>query len=54
MGSLFLITFLSCSQVQAILMRIQKANYLTSEQKTEVIEELKASVPTCPIFIKKK
>lgn len=54
MGTLFLITILSCSQVQGILMRIQKADYLNSEQKNEVIEELKSAVPTCPIFIKKK
>lgn len=53
MGTLFLITILSCSQVQGILMRIQKVDYLTIDQKKEIIEELRSAVPTCPVFINK-
>ena len=50
--NIFLITFLSCSQVQAIATRLQNIALLTSHQKNEIIEEIKKVVPTCPIIIK--
>jgi hypothetical protein len=50
--NIFLITFLSCSQVQAIATRLQNIALLTLQQKNEIIEEIKKVVPTCPIIIK--
>jgi len=52
--SIFLITFLNCSQVQAIANKLQNIAMLTPEQKTEIIQELKKAVPTCPVVIKNK
>jgi hypothetical protein len=50
--NIFLIIFLSCSQVQAISARLQNIALLTSQQKDEIIKEIKKVVPTCPIIIK--
>jgi hypothetical protein len=50
--SIFLITFLSCSQVQATINRLQNIAILSSEQKTEIVQELRKVAPTCPIIIK--
>jgi hypothetical protein len=52
--NIFLITFLSCSQVQAIAARLQNIALLTSQQKNEIIEEIKKVVPSCPVIIKNK
>jgi hypothetical protein len=52
--SIFLVTFLNCSQVQAIANRLQNIALLTPEQKTEIIQELRKVVPTCPVIIKNK
>jgi hypothetical protein len=52
--SIFLVTFLNCSQVQTIANKLQNIAMLTSEQKTEIVEELKKAVPTCPVVIKNK
>jgi hypothetical protein len=52
--NIFLITFLSCSQVQAIATRLQNIALLTPQQKNEIVEEIKKVVPTCPIVIKNK
>jgi hypothetical protein len=52
--NIFLITFLSCSQVQVIAARLQNIALLTPQQKTEIIEEIKKVVPSCPVIIKNK
>jgi hypothetical protein len=52
--SIFLVTFLNCSQVQGIAQKLQNVAMLTPQQKTEIVEELKKSVPTCPVVIKNK
>ncbi len=52
--SIFLVTFLNCSQVQAIANKLQNIALLTSNQKIEIIQELKKAVPTCPVIIKSK
>lgn len=52
--SIFLVTFLSCSQIQATINRLQNLAVLSQEQKTEIIQELKRVVPTCPVIIKNK
>jgi len=51
--SIFLVTFLSCSQVQAIANRLQNIALLTPQQKQEIMVELRKVVPTCPVIIKK-
>jgi hypothetical protein len=50
--SIFLVTILSCSQVFAIVQRLQNIYLLTKEQKNEIILELRKVVPTCPVIIK--
>jgi hypothetical protein len=52
--SIFLVTFLNCSQVIAISNKLQNIAMLTPEQKTQIIQELKKAVPTCPVVIKSK
>jgi hypothetical protein len=51
--SIFLVTFLSCSQVHVIINRLQNIAMLTLHQKNEIARELKKVVPSCPIIIKK-
>ena len=51
--NIFLITFLSCSQVQAIAAKLQNIAFLSPQQKHEIIEEIKQVVPSCPVVIKK-
>jgi hypothetical protein len=51
--SIFLITFLSCSQVQTVVNRLQGIAMLTPQQKTEIAQELKKVVPSCPVIIRK-
>jgi hypothetical protein len=52
--NIFLITFLSCSQVQAVANRLQNIAMITLEQKNKIIEEIKKVVPTCPVIINNK
>jgi hypothetical protein len=49
--NILLVTFLSCSQVFAIAQRLQNVPMLTKEQKTEIIQEIRKVVPTCPVII---
>jgi len=51
--TIFLVTFLSCSQLQVIANRLQNIVLLTPQQKTEIIQELKKVVLTCPVIIRK-
>jgi hypothetical protein len=53
MPSLFLFTFLSCSQVQVVSNQLQNIAMLTPQQKKEIAQELKKVVPSCPIIIQK-
>jgi hypothetical protein len=52
--SVLLVTFLSCSQVQSIVNRLQNNAIFSPEQKIAIVEELKTAVPTCPVIIKNK
>lgn len=52
MGTLFLTTVLSCSQVLTIAQRLASISFLTAKQKTEIIVEIQKSVPSCPVIIK--
>lgn len=52
MGSLFLTTIISCSQVMTIANRLVGIALLTPQQKTEILFELRKTVPSCPLVIK--
>lgn len=52
MGTLFLTTVLSCSQVLTIANRLVSISLLSSKQKTEILFELRKVVPSCPLIIK--
>lgn len=49
---LFLTTILSCSDIAMIANRLVNVKLLTSEQKKEILWELKKVVPSCPLIIK--
>jgi hypothetical protein len=51
--SIFIVTFLSCRQIFSIVNRLQNITSLSSEQKEEIVLELKRIVPTCPVIIRK-
>jgi hypothetical protein len=50
--SIFLLTFLSCSQLYSVVTRLQNVIHLTPQQKAEIVLELRKVVPTCPVIIK--
>jgi hypothetical protein len=52
MGSLFLTTVLSCRQLLGIVNRVVNNSILTTQQKTEIVLELRKLVPSCPLIIK--
>lgn len=52
MISVFLTTFLSCSQVLEIANKLQTIIGLTYQQKIEITNELKKVVSSCPVIIK--
>jgi hypothetical protein len=54
MVSVFLTTFLSCSQVLGIANRIRAIVGLSYQQKMEIVNELRKVVPSCPVIIKKE
>jgi hypothetical protein len=52
MFTLFLTTILTCSDIAMIANRLVNVKLLTSQQKTEILWELKKVVPSCPLIIK--
>ena len=44
-------TVISCSQAFAIINRIQKVVGLTDTQRTEITQEIRKSIPMCPVTI---
>jgi hypothetical protein len=52
MVTVFLTTFLSCSQVLGIANKLQSIMGLTHQQKIEITSELRKVIPSCPIIIK--
>lgn len=46
-------TMISCSQAFTLLHRITKVVGLTELQKTEIIAEIRKTIPLCPVAIKK-
>lgn len=53
MVALILSTTISCSQAISILNRVQNVIGLTSQQKLEILMELKKMIPSCPVKIEK-
>lgn len=51
MPILFLTTILSCSDIAMIANRLVSIRLLTTQQKTEILWELKKVVPSCPLII---
>lgn len=54
MGTFLLVTIISCNQLMGILNRLQSVISLTTEQKIDIILELRKVVPSCPLIINKK
>jgi hypothetical protein len=52
MGTLLLTTILSCNQVIQISNRLIDISLLSPKQKMEIINELRKTVPSCPVLIK--
>lgn len=48
MVELFLTTTITCSQAISVINRLKEVVGLTSDQKTEIVREIKQSVPLCP------
>jgi len=44
---------ISCTQALSVLYRITKVVGLTEPQKTEIISEIRKTIPFCPITIRK-
>lgn len=53
MVALLLTTTISCTDALSILNRIQNVLGLSSQQKIEIIQLIRQSVPTCPVKIEK-
>lgn len=53
MGTLFLTATISCAQAVSIIQRITKVVGLTELQKTEIVHEIRKTIPFCPVIIKK-
>lgn len=53
MVALLLTTTISCSDALNIIRRLSRVAGLTTIQKTEIIQEIRKTIPFCPITIKK-
>jgi hypothetical protein len=53
MVSLLLTITITCTQAMNIIHRLTKVVGLTDIQKSEIIQEVRKSVPFCPVTIKK-
>jgi hypothetical protein len=50
---LFASTIISCSDAVSIIHRITNVVGLTQLQKTEIVQEVRKSIPLCPVIVKK-
>lgn len=48
-----LVTTISCTDAFNIIQRITRVVGLTEIQKTEIVQEIRKTIPFCPITIKK-
>jgi hypothetical protein len=53
MVALLLTTTISCADALKIINRIVNVTGLTPLQKTEIIQEVRKTIPFCPVVIKK-
>lgn len=53
MVSLLLATTISCADALSIIQRLTKVSGLTPIQKSEIVQEVRKSIPFCPVTIKK-
>ena len=53
MVALFLTTIISCNQAVKLLDRIKSNNALPEYLKTELIQTIRETIPTCPVIVKK-
>lgn len=53
MVELIAVTIISCNDLMSILYRLSAVVGLSYQQKVEVIQVLKETVPNCPIIIEK-
>ena len=53
MVTLLLTTTISCADALSIIDRLTKVAGLTPIQKTEIIQEVRKTIPFCPVTIKK-
>ena len=53
MVALFLTTTITCSQALGIIHKIKSNGALPQYLKTELIEIIRETIPTCPVIIKK-
>ena len=52
MFALFLTTTITCSQAFELFNRIQTNRALSPQLKTELLETIRETIPTCPVIIK--
>jgi hypothetical protein len=45
-------TIITCSQAIQLINNVVNVVGLSNQQKTEIIEEIKTSIPSCPVIIK--
>ena len=53
MVALFLTTTISCSDAINIIQRLTRVVGLTQLQKTEIVQEIRKTIPFCPVIVKK-
>ena len=53
MIALFLTTTITCSDAIKIINRLSSVSGLTPVQKTEIVQEVRKTIPFCPVVIKK-
>jgi hypothetical protein len=46
-------SIISCSQAMNIIHRLTKVVGLTESQKSEIVTEVRKTIPFCPVIIKK-
>ena len=50
---LFASTIISCSDALNVIQRLTKVVGLTQLQKTEIVQEIRKTIPFCPVIVKK-
>mgnify|MGYP003334722194 CR=1 FL=1 len=52
MVALFLTTTISCADALNVIQRLTKVVGLTELQKTEIVQEIRKTIPFCPVIVK--